>query len=237
MPTQVFKIVWNKLQVGVLNHPKVDHQYMKGTWSSFQDQIANNFEAVAKNLDHQEVVQDWKKGIFIRLLPQNSKQAIFGLVHALDQTNTLFVQIVTDEETIQTLIKYFEAEDLPNDFYQEATDTTPEISFKVDTGELYIFGDAYPEYSLEYFEPLFNCLKKYTAEGGKKLDIHFKINDFNTSSSRRFLEFMNLLEDYQFNKNGDVVLNWYYKKEDLEMLEMAQEYAEDVRLRFNIIPY
>jgi hypothetical protein len=60
---------------------------------------------------------------------------------------------------------------------------------------------------------------------------------FNTSSSRRFLEIFDLLEEYKKEQGGDVTVNWYYQKEDVDMLESGEEYAEDVDLNFNLIPY
>jgi hypothetical protein len=60
---------------------------------------------------------------------------------------------------------------------------------------------------------------------------------YNTSSSRRFLEIFDLLEDYQNNHNGTILVNWYYKENDLDMLESGEEYAEDTGLTFNLIPF
>lgn len=121
--------------------------------------------------------------------------------------------------------------------YIEGSDYIPEVDFRADTGVLTISGESYHEYTLEFFEPIFDWLKRFTNEPGKKIELNFKMSYFNTSSSRRFLEIMNLLEDYHFNKNGHVVVNWHYEKNDLDMLESGEEYAEDVKLEFNLLPY
>ena len=60
---------------------------------------------------------------------------------------------------------------------------------------------------------------------------------FNTSSSRRFLEVLNLLEEYQDESEGKVTVNWYYEEGDIDMLESGEEYEEDVNIDFNLIPY
>lgn len=122
-------------------------------------------------------------------------------------------------------------------FYIEGSDYIPEVDLRADTGVFTISGESYHEYTLEFFEPIFEWLKKYTSEEGKKIELNFKMSYFNTSSSRRFLEIMNLLEDYHFNKNGKVVVNWYYEENDLDMLESGEEYAEDVKLEFNLLSY
>ena len=126
---------------------------------------------------------------------------------------------------------------LMENFYIEGSDYIPEVNFNTENGELWVSGESYHEYTLEFFQPVFDWLRKYTEDEGKKIDLNFKMSYFNTSSSRRFLEIMSLLEDYHFNKNGNVTINWYYEKNDLDMLESGEEYAEDVKLQFNLIPY
>lgn len=93
-------------------------------------------------------------------------------------------------------------------FYIEGSDYIPEVDFNAETGELNISGESYHEYTLEFFGPIFDCLKRYTEEGGKKIELNFRMSYFNTSSSRCFLEIVNLLEDYKFNKSGQVFIRW-----------------------------
>jgi hypothetical protein len=85
--------------------------------------------------------------------------------------------------------------------YIEASDYVPHIDFQVDTGELNISGESYHEYTLEFFEPIFDWIKEFTSEPNKSITLNFKMSYFNTSSSRRFLEIMNLLQTYHFNNN------------------------------------
>jgi len=122
-------------------------------------------------------------------------------------------------------------------FQIEGSHYIPEINFNASTGILEISGESYHEYTLEFFQPIFDWLKRYTEEWGKKITLNFRMTYFNTSSSRRFLEIMNILEDYHFNKGGEVVINWYYETNDLDMLESGEEYSEDVKVPFNIIAY
>lgn len=114
---------------------------------------------------------------------------------------------------------------------------TPEVDFNATTGDLKISGESFHENSLEYFEPIFNWLNQYTNQGGKSITLSFRLNYFNTSSSRRFLEIMSILEDYHLKMNEQVTINWYYEKSDLDTMEKGEEYAKDIKLPFNIIPY
>ncbi len=124
-----------------------------------------------------------------------------------------------------------------NNFYIPGLEYIPEVNLNAETGVLSFFGESYHEYTLEFFEPIFEWLKQYTEEGGKSIELNFRMTYFNTSSSRRFLEIMNLLYNYQNNKKGTVVINWYYQNEDVDMLESGEEYKDDVKLPFNLISY
>jgi hypothetical protein len=122
-------------------------------------------------------------------------------------------------------------------FFIESSTYIPKIDFNSETDVLSIEGESYHEYTVEFFQPVFEWLGKYLSEPGKKITLNFRMTYFNTSSSRRFLEILNLLEDYQDDKEGDVVVNWYYEEGDIDMLESGEEYEEDVSINFNLIPY
>jgi hypothetical protein len=122
-------------------------------------------------------------------------------------------------------------------FYIPGSEYIPEVNLNAETGILSFSGESYHEYTLEFFEPIFEWLKQYTAEGGKTIELNFRMTYFNTSSSRRFLEIMNLLHNYQSSKAGKVTVNWYYQKEDVDMQESGEEYRDDVKLPFHLISY
>ena len=122
-------------------------------------------------------------------------------------------------------------------FQIEGENYIPSVNFNAESGVLEISGESYHEYTIEFYQPIFEWLRKYFETPGRKVVFNFKMTYFNTSSSRRFLEIFDLLEDYKKEKNGDVTVNWYYQKKDVDMLESGEEYSEDVDLNFNLIPY
>ena len=122
-------------------------------------------------------------------------------------------------------------------FHIEGSTYIPRVDFNFQSGVLEIEGESYHEYTMEFFQPIFNWLEEYLAESGRKVTLNFRMSYFNTSSSRRFLEILTMLEDYQNDKDGDVTVNWYYEENDVDMLESGEEYSDDVDLNFNLIPY
>ncbi len=113
----------------------------------------------------------------------------------------------------------------------------PTVNFDAATGILEMSGESYHEYTIEFFQPILEWLRKYLEEPNRNITFNFKMTYFNTSSSRRFLEIFDMLEDYKKHKSGTVLVRWHYKEGDVDMLESGEEYAEDVDIPFEFIPY
>lgn len=122
-------------------------------------------------------------------------------------------------------------------FHLKGSTYIPKIDFDVETNILEISGESYHEYTQEFFQPVFQWLDDYLEGKGKEITFNFRMTYFNTSSSRRFLEILTKLENYQREKSGNVTVNWYYEENDTDMKENGEEYADDVDLAFNILSY
>lgn len=120
---------------------------------------------------------------------------------------------------------------------RESKEYVPDIRFDDSLGEIWIEGESYHEYTLEIFKPVFDWISHYTSSPHKQLSLNFKLLYFNTSSARIFLELMCKLEEYKIKHGGTVLVNWYYEKTDIDMLDSGEKYAEDVNIPFNFIKY
>lgn len=120
--------------------------------------------------------------------------------------------------------------------YIEKTKATPAVKFDAGSGVLEISGESYPENSMKFYQPVFNWLQQYLSETDKPIVFNFKLDYFNTSSSKCILNILEMLEDAHA-KGRKVDLNWYYQEEDDDMLENGQEFAEDMSLQFNFISF
>ncbi len=123
------------------------------------------------------------------------------------------------------------------DFYNPPDHFIPEIRFKAATGELTISGESFHEYSVEFYQPVFDWLRRFLSIPNQKVTMNFRMSYFNTNTSRRFLEVFDMLEEYERNNNGSVTVNWYYKAHDVDMKESGEEYMADTNLSINLIPY
>ncbi len=113
----------------------------------------------------------------------------------------------------------------------------PEINMDSQNGVLYIGGESYHEYTQEFFLPIMEWLDSQMAHPGRRLEINFKMTYFNTSSARIFLELMQRLEKYQNQNQGQVLVNWHYESNDIDMYESGLRYSEDVRIPFNLVKF
>ncbi|NOQ25778.1 MAG: DUF1987 domain-containing protein [Bacteroidales bacterium] len=114
------------------------------------------------------------------------------------------------------------------------TEKIPSICFNSESGKLDIQGRSIPENSIVFYEPLKEWLDLYSANPKQLTEVHFKLEYFNTSSSKSILELLKILAKI-YSSGNSVVINWYYEKDDDDMLEVAEDYESILKLPFNMI--
>jgi len=119
-------------------------------------------------------------------------------------------------------------------FYLRATPKTPEINFDVIKGVFEISGRSIPENSVEFYKPLLVWLDRYIQEPNSNTHLKIILEYFNTSSSKCLVEIFRRLEI--LHKEGrELQIDWYYEKEDEDILESGQDFREIMKLPIDII--
>jgi len=117
----------------------------------------------------------------------------------------------------------------------EATKYTPEISLNADTGIVSMVGKSYPENTFEFYEPVMNWLEDYfnsTPQG--KTVVNMEIIYFNSSSSKFFFDFFDLLDEVK--EKCDIEVNWIFDEENESAEEAGEDFLEDFEdLTFNFV--
>lgn len=109
----------------------------------------------------------------------------------------------------------------------EPTPKTPKVDFQVASGILEIEGRSIPENSTEFYKPVFDWLDQYIDVSSSNTSFNFKLEYFNTSSSKCILDILRKLE--KLHKTGkSVVVNWYYEEDDEDMMEAGENYQRIV---------
>jgi len=119
--------------------------------------------------------------------------------------------------------------------YIKETLKTPLIKSDPEQGLIMIKGRSSPENSVVFYKPLFDWLTNYVREPLDKTTIHIQLEHFNTSSSKCILEIFKKLEVIQ-SVNRDVIVNWCYDKNDLDILEAGENYETMTKLPFKMVP-
>ncbi|GAB4340029.1 MAG: DUF1987 domain-containing protein [Flammeovirgaceae bacterium] len=119
-----------------------------------------------------------------------------------------------------------------NKFSIEGTEDTPKIILDKASGIFEISGRSLPEDSAEFYEPVLNWLESYSSQANPKTVFNFKLEYFNTASSKLILDILSKLEEIQ-----GVTIAWYYHEDDEDMQEAGEEFSELVELPFEFKTY
>lgn len=113
--------------------------------------------------------------------------------------------------------------------------TTPGINFIAETGVLELSGTSYPEDPFTFYEPVVAWIVEHISLK-RAVTFYFKLDYYNTSSAKQFLDIIDLLEEYH-EAGGAVEAVWFCKEGDSEALENGLEFFEDMNLPNKIITY
>ena len=114
----------------------------------------------------------------------------------------------------------------------EATEDTPKIFFDKQNGVFEISGRSLPEDSAEFYTPVLDWIERYTANPNASTIFSFKLEYFNTASSKLILDILSALEDIKGTK-----VEWYFHDEDEDMEEAGEEFSELVEIPFEFKTY
>jgi hypothetical protein len=110
----------------------------------------------------------------------------------------------------------------------------PAANFDYETGVCELSGESYMEETYKFYEPMIHWLQTYTTEKNT-IVFNFKLTYFNTSSSRFILQILNILRQHQ-EQGGKVEINWYYKKDDPDILSEIADFKTEAGVDITIYP-
>ncbi len=111
---------------------------------------------------------------------------------------------------------------------------TPYVLLDPDTGICEISGKSYPEDIYEFYTQLVDWFEDYSFNGKKDLVVNMRLRYFNSSSQKIYNVIFEKLMDV---KDFKTTINWFYDREDEEILENGKIFEGLTGLKFNYIPY
>ncbi|MEA3450753.1 MAG: DUF1987 domain-containing protein [Bacteroidota bacterium] len=120
----------------------------------------------------------------------------------------------------------------------QGTDDTPKVILDPNPNDpiFEISGRSLPEDVVAFYEPILEWFDDYAQSPLDKTVFDFKLEYFNTASSKLLLDVLLKLED-MFDDENDILVRWHYPEDDEDMEEAGEEYADIVEVPFKQVSY
>lgn len=112
----------------------------------------------------------------------------------------------------------------------------PVVNFDAETGICTLEGESYLEETDDFFKPLIEWFKEYTSQTNQEITFNFRLTYYNTSSSKKILEFLKLIKEY-IQRGNKANINWYYEENDTDIIEDAEDFMVITGLKFNLMKF
>ncbi|MCK5294655.1 MAG: DUF1987 domain-containing protein [Arcobacteraceae bacterium] len=107
----------------------------------------------------------------------------------------------------------------------EATKYTPKITLDA-SGTISLVGKSYPENTFEFYAPMMDWIKEYFETSAQDITtVNMEITYFNSSSSKLFFDFFDLLEEN--SDDNTIKINWIFDEENESAEEAGEDFIED----------
>ncbi len=108
----------------------------------------------------------------------------------------------------------------------DETKYTPLIELDAAKGVIALTGKSYPENTFEFYKPMMEWMAEYFRTVAKDVTvINLEIIYFNSSSSKLFFDFFDLLDEVKDDHKLDI--NWIYDEENENAEEAGEDFIED----------
>jgi len=119
----------------------------------------------------------------------------------------------------------------------KGTEDTPRIEFDYEKGEFTISGRSLPEDVTSFYQPVMVWLEEFALKPKVESKFNFKLEYFNTASSKILLDILLKLEEIAEASGSSFKVLWHSQDSDPDMLEAGEEYADIVTIPFEYVTY
>ena len=117
-----------------------------------------------------------------------------------------------------------------------ATEDTPGIRLDAASGIFEISGRSLPEDVVKFYKPILDWLDEYAQSPSESTVFNFKLQYFNTASSKIILDVLMKLEGMH-DAGKKISIKWHYPSDDEDMMEAGEEYADIVSVPIEMVEY
>lgn len=121
-------------------------------------------------------------------------------------------------------------------FRLEATKETPEVTLDKEGNKFEITGRSFPLNAKGFYLPILEWLDTYAETPNAKTEFVFKLEYFNTPSSKSISDILKKMKSIKDDGN-DVTVYWYYEEDDIDILDLGHVFARTVGMDFEFKEY
>lgn len=118
----------------------------------------------------------------------------------------------------------------------EATDETPKVILDAGNSNFEFSGKSLPEDVTKFYNPILDWLNEYGNKPNPETTVVFKMDYFNTASSKLILDILMRFEEIHEEHEG-ITIEWHYREDDEDMEEAGEEYADIVEVPFKQVAF
>ena len=89
-----------------------------------------------------------------------------------------------------------------------------------------------PEDAVDFYTPILAWLRDYAKDPNPETVFNMKLEYFNTASSKQLIQILLILQDMK--DKSSVLVKWYYKEIDEDMLSLGEEYKQIMKIPFEL---
>lgn len=118
----------------------------------------------------------------------------------------------------------------------KASRQSPAVYLDNHTGKFEFKGKSRPEDAMLFYDDIHIWLESYLKNPKDETYVKFQLEYFNSSSAKHIKHIMGFFKALA-DKGYKVNVDWYYLKDDEDMYDVGQEYADLYEVPFNFIAY
>lgn len=109
------------------------------------------------------------------------------------------------------------------------TTRTPTVEFDFKTNQFALLGESYPEDVSEFYGPVITPLEAHLRnQKGANISFKFEFLYFNSGTAKVVMQIFDMLEQVAA-KGNNVAIIWACEKDDDNIREIGQEFAEELK--------
>jgi hypothetical protein len=99
-----------------------------------------------------------------------------------------------------------------------------------------IAGKSYPPDVSEFYNPLIDWFEFFKLEVKNEFELKIKFDYVNTASLKVIMELMYKIEEVVLS-GKKIIISWFYPDDDIEMLEIGEEFERLIKVEFRYFSY